>query len=208
MTFRELLDLLHLHVKFLVGLTLLVTVAAAIFSFAMPNVYTASTSMQVISTSGGEAESQLVANDLASLLESGKIKDQALGELGITDGDDFEVTVGSATNSRLIKLSVEGKDSDQVSLLVQQMSVDLSTHAQTNMATQPLVQAGAAAPAASVSGPPRKKYIAYAAIGGFVLALAIVVLREFSHPRVHSGRDASKLLDGVSVIGFIPEIKD
>ena len=204
MTFKDLLDLLRARLALLIGVTLAATAAAGVVSYRMPDVYTASITMQVISTTGSATEGQLVANDIAAVLRSGKVEAQALGELGIADGSPYQVAVGASANSRVITLSVTGTDPNTISLLTLQMAADISAQAQALMFTQPLIAEGTAAPQAYVSGPPRKKYIAYAAVGGLALVLALVLVRELVRPQVRSGDEAARLLGGVPVIGRLP----
>ena len=98
MTLLELFHLLRKHLKLVVALPLACAVGMAIFSFAfMGNTYTASTSMYVLaqrddatssSLSTDLSASQMISNDVSTLLTSDRVLDETAADLGLEDLDD------------------------------------------------------------------------------------------------------------------------
>lgn len=207
MTLKDLLDLLHLHLRLLVAITLGVTLATGHVCLAMPNSYTASASMQVISESGSSSESQAMANDIATLLKSDDIKTAAAQDLGMGDASDYEVSVESTTTSRVIKVSVKGPSQDQVSSLCKQIASNVSKQAASSMGVKEMYSSSQPDPQAVLSGPKRAQYVAVGFLGGLFAAVVVIVCMDMARPRVHSGAEAVELLDGMPIIGRIPQIK-
>ena len=93
MTLLELFQLLRKHIKLLVVLPIVCTVSmAGVSFFMMENTYTASTSMYILareSSVGGSTNytdlsaSQMLANDVATLLQSDVVQDGSAKKLGL-----------------------------------------------------------------------------------------------------------------------------
>lgn len=208
MTLKELLVLLRLHVRLLAAITLGATLVVGVACLAIPNSYTASISMQVVSESGSASESQAMANDITALLKTDATKSAAVQKLGMSDADSYDVTVEGATTTRIIKLSVEGPASDQASKLCEQIASDVSSVAESDMGVKTLYDSSSSEPEVSPSGPSRIMYLAVAFIAGLFVAIAAIVCMDTVRPRVHSSEEASELLGGLPVIGRIPQLKD
>lgn len=107
MTLLELFQLLRKHIKLLVVLPIVCTVAmAGVSFFMMENTYTASTSMYILareSSAGGSTNytdlsaSQMLANDVATLLQSDVVQDGSAKKLGLKSLSDYKVSVSSET---------------------------------------------------------------------------------------------------------------
>ena len=88
---------------------------------AMDNTYTATTSMYILAKTDDSGQmsyndlsaSQMLSNDIATLLDSDSVKSGAANELGLTDLDDYKVSVSSETTTRVITLSVTGTDAKE-----------------------------------------------------------------------------------------------
>ena len=94
-----------------------------VYSFMfMPDTYTATTSMYVLtdqSMSAGNlstdlSASQMVANDVTTLLNSNRVRKATADDLGLKSLKDFEIEVTSATTSRVIELSVTGTEPELI----------------------------------------------------------------------------------------------
>ena len=188
----------------------------AVVSFAlMGNTYTAQTSMYILANSNTESQStnytdltasQLLANDVATLLQSDRVEADAASSLGLTDLSDYKVSVTSETTTRVISLVVTGPDPQGVADVANEMASQVSVVAQdVQMADSINVIDEAVAPT-SPSGPNRMLYIAVAFLAGLFLAIAIVVLMDMLNTRIRSAEDAEELL-GVPVVGRIPAMK-
>lgn len=216
MTLLELFQLLRKHLRLVVALPVGCALIMAVVSFAlMGNTYTAQTSMYILANSNTESQStnytdltasQLLANDVATLLQSDRVEADAASTLGLTDLSDYKVSVTSETTTRVISLVVTGPDPQGVADVANEMASQVSVVAQdVQMADSINVIDEAVAPT-SPSGPNRMLYIAVAFLAGLFLAIAIVVLMDMLNTRIRSAEDAEELL-GVPVVGRIPAMK-
>ena len=110
------------HLKLVVTLPVVCAIAMGIVSFvAMDNTYTATTSMYILAKTDDSGQmsyndlsaSQMLSNDIATLLDSDSVKSGAANELGLSDLDDYKVSVSSETTTRVITLSVTGTDAKE-----------------------------------------------------------------------------------------------
>ena len=215
MTLLELLHLLKKHLKLVIVLPILCAVVMAVASFTMmKNTYTAQTSMYILSSTGEATTSnysdltasQMLANDVATLLDSDAVTSGAAKMLSLEDLKGFKTSVSSETTSRVITLSVTGSDPQATARVANAMAEQVSEVAQeVKMADSINVIDRAEAPTAP-SGPNRMLYIAVALMAGLFAAVAIVVLMDMLNTRVRNAEDAEELL-GVPVIGRIPAMK-
>lgn len=218
MTLLELFQLLKRHVKLVVALPLVCAVAMGVFSFvAMDDVYTAQTSMYILANedaSQGQSTyyndlnaSQLLANDIATLLNSDRVSADAAKALGLESLADYDASVTSETTTRVVSLAVTGPDPDETAAVANEMARQVSIVAQEiEMADSINVIDEAVSPDAP-SGPNRTLYVAVAFLAGLFLAVAIVVLMDMLNTRVRSTEEVEELLD-VSVIGRFPTMKE
>lgn len=216
MTLLELLVLLKKHLKFVVALPIICAVLTALYSFAfMPNQYTATTSMYVVSNSQGQSTnisselsaSQMIANDVATILESDVVTNKTAKAMGLEDLKAFKISVESSTTSRVLSLSVTGKSAEDAAKVANDMAENVSAVAQEVMGVDSVNIIDAAEVPSQPSGPKRSLYIAVAFLGGLFLATAAVVVLDMLNTRVRSSEDVEELLDGVPVIGRIPAMK-
>ena len=217
MTLLELFQLLRKHIKLLVVLPIVCTVAmAGVSFFMMENTYTASTSMYILareSSAGGSTSytdlsaSQMLANDVATLLQSDVVQDGSAKKLGLKSLNGYKVSVSSETTSRVITLSVTGKDAEGVARVANAIAEEVSEVAQNVQMAQSVNVIDRADAPTSPSGPNRTLYVAVAFLAGLFAAVAIIVLIDMLNTRVRSSEDAEDLL-GISVIGRIPVLKD
>lgn len=150
--------------------------------------------------------SQMLSNDIATLLDSDSVKSGAAKELGLSSLADYKVSVTSETTTRVISLSVTGASPDGAAAVANAMANSVSTVAQDVDAAQAVNVIDKAKVPTQPSGPNRKLYIAVAALAGLFVAVAIVVLLDMLNTRVRSVDDAVELL-GVPVISRFPVVK-
>lgn len=216
MTLLELGQLLRKHLKFVVALPVACALVAAVVCWGfMPNTYTASVSMYVLSTSGTEAgsisnsdlsASQMLANDVATLVKSDIVQDAAAQELGMSSLSDYDISVTSATTTRIITLSVTGDSPEGVASVANALASATNGAAQQVMGLEAVRTVDQAVAPTSPSGPPRAMYTAVAFLGGFFIAVALVVLQSMIDTRIHTPEEIEELLD-IPVIGRIPEVR-
>ena len=207
MTLLELFQLLKKHLKLVITLPVVCAIAMGIVSFvAMDNTYTATTSMYILAKTDDSGQmsyndlsaSQMLSNDIATLLDSDSVKSGAANELGLTDLDDYKVSVSSETTTRVITLSVTGTDAKETAKVAKAMASSVSTVAQNVGAAQSINEAP--------SGPKRTLYIAVAFLAGIFIAVAYVVLADMLNTRIRGAEEAEELL-GIPVVGRIPAMK-
>ena len=215
MTLLELFQLLKKHLKLVIALPVVCAIAMGVVSFTMmDNTYTATTSMYILAKTDGSqtsyyndlSASQMLSNDIATLLDSDSVKSGAAKELGLSNLDDYKVSVTSETTTRVISLSVTGDSPDGAAAVANAIANSVSTVAQDVDAAQAVNVIDKAKIPNQPSGPNRKLYIAVAALAGLFVAVAIVVLFDMLNTRVRSVDDAVELL-GVPVIGRFPVLQ-
>ena len=214
MALLELFQLLKKHLKLVITLPVVCAIVMGIASFAMmDNTYTATTSMYILAkTDGGQmsyndlSASQMLSNDIATLLDSDSVKSGAANELGLTDLDDYKVSVSSETTTRVITLSVTGTDAKETAKVARAMANSVSTVAQNVGAAQSINVVDEAKTPESPSGPKRLLYVAVAFLAGVFIAIAYVVLADILNMRIRGAEEAEELL-GIPVVGRIPAMK-
>ena len=207
MTLLELFQLLKKHLKLVITLPVVCAIAMGIVSFvAMDNTYTATTSMYILAKTNDLSASQMLSNDIATLLDSDSVKSGAAKELGLTDLDDYKVSVSSETTTRVITLSVTGTDAKETAEVAKAIASSVSTVAQNVGAAQSINVIDEAKTPEAPSGPKRMLYVAVAFLAGIFIAVAYVVLADMLNTRIRGAEEAEELL-GIPVVGRIPAMK-
>lgn len=214
MALLELFQLLKKHLKLVITLPVVCAIVMGIASFAMmDNTYTATTSMYILAkTDGGQmsyndlSASQMLSNDIATLLDSDSVKSSAAKDLGLSDLDDYKIAVSSETTTRVITLSVTGTDAKETAKVARAMANSVSTVAQNVGAAQSINVVDEAKTPESPSGPKRLLYVAVAFLAGVFIAIAYVVLEDMLNTRIRGAEEAEELL-GIPVVGRIPAMK-
>ena len=214
MALLELFQLLKKHLKLVITLPVVCAIVMGIASFAMmDNTYTATTSMYILAkTDGGQmsyndlSASQMLSNDIATLLDSNSVKSGAAKDLGLSDLDDYKIAVSSETTTRVITLSVTGTDAKETAKVARAMANSVSTVAQNVGAAQSINVVDEAKTPESPSGPKRLLYVAVEFLAGVIIAIAYVVLADILNMRIRGAEEAEELL-GIPVVGRIPAMK-
>ena len=214
MTLLELFDLLRKHVRLVLLLPVGLAVLAGVATAFMPDKYTATTDMYVlvkssnevgVASSGDLSASQMLTNDVTTLIKSDRVEADAAESVGFEDFDAFDIDVTSSTTTRVISLSVTGTDPKAAAKIANALVDSVSSTAQAVMDVHSINQIDSATAPEQPSGPNRPLYIAVGAVAGLFLAVAIVVLADTLNTRVRKGSDVEELI-GVPVIGHFPEI--
>lgn len=215
MTLLELLELMKKRIKLVVGLPIICALLIGVYSFLfMPDTYTATTSMYVLTNQEESAgnlstdlsASQMVANDVTTLLKSNRVQKATADDLGLKNLKDFEVEVTSATTSRVIELSVTGTDPELVAKVANAIADNVSSISRDVMKVEAVNIIDPALAPVVPSGPSRPLYVAVALMGGLFLAVAIVVLADMLNMKVRTADEVEEIL-GIPVIGRIPAVK-
>lgn len=216
MTLLELFGLMRKHLKLVIALPIVFALVTAAFSFlVLPNTYTASTSMYVLTKSSDKADSitntdltasQMLTNDVATLIKSSRVQTEAAATVGLDSLNGFRISVDSSTTTRLITISVTAADPSDAAMVANALAKTADEVAKSVMDIQSINVIDVASEPTSPSGPPRLLYILVAALAGLFVAIAIVVIADMANTRVRSDEEAAELL-GVPIIGRIPVIK-
>lgn len=212
MTLLELIHLLRKHLRLVVALPLACALAMGVYSvFFMKNTYTASTSMYVLAQSESSNSnlstdlnaSQMISNDVSTLLTSDRVLNQTAAQLGLEDLDGYDIAVSSETTSRVVGLSVTGADPQVAADIANAMVETVSEVAIEVMEVKSVNAIDQASAPAAPSGPNRTLYVAVALMAGFFMAVAIVVIADMLNTKVRSEEEVEELL-GIPVVGRIP----
>lgn len=218
MTLLELLQLMRKHLKLVILLPIVCALAMGVYSYAfMANTYTASTSMYVLAkqTSANSDNaanysnlnaSQMLANDVSTLLKSDRIAADTVKNLHLDSLKGYSTKVTSETTSRVITLSVTGSDPDTSAAIANEMASNVSKVAQQVMDVQSVNVIDQAVSPSSPFGPNRSMYIAVALLAGLFIAIAIVVVSDMLNTKVRNADEVEELL-GLPVIGRMPAVK-
>ena len=216
MTLLELSRLLKKHLKivalFPVACALFVGLYSVVF---VRNQYTATSSMYVLAQKDSSNSnslysdlnaSQMLTNDVAKLLKSGRIVNQVGSEVGIEELKGYSVSVTSETTSRVITLSVTGPDPQTAADIVNKMIEDVSGVAQSVMNVESVNPVDMAQAPEKPSGPNRLLYTLVAFVAGLFAAITIVVVSDMLNTKVRGPEDLEELVD-VPIIGRIPNVQ-
>ena len=218
MTLLELLQLLRKRLALVIALPIVCALAMGVYSyFFMPNTYTASTSLYVLTkteTDSGASNnmytdlnaSQLLTNDVATLIKSDRVMGDTAKDLNMQSLAAFGVTVASETTTRVITLSISGEDAEAAAVVANKLAENASDVAQEVMNVQSVNVIDKAIAPSSPSGPNRPVYVAVAFMAGLFLAVAIVVLADMLNTKVRRTEEVEELL-GIPVIGRMPAMK-
>lgn len=217
MTLLELLTLLRKHLKLVIMLPIVCMVAMGLASVLMMNdTYTATTDMYVLASSEGSnsssalssdlSASQMLTNDVATLLQSDRVMTDAADQLGLPNLRGYDITVTSESTTRVITLQVTSSDAQGSANVANALADCASNVAQEVMNVESVNVIDEAPTPEAPSGPNRMLYVAVAGMAGLFAAVAIVVLMDVIDTRVRSAEDVEELLE-LPVIGRIPEMK-
>ena len=218
MTLLELLQLMRKHLKLMIILPVVCALVAAAVSYTMlPNTYTASTSMYVLAKQSANSSdngvnysnlnaSQMLANDVSSLLKSDRIANDTAKDLHLDSLKGYSTKVTSETTSRVITLEVTGADPNTAATISNEMASNVSKVAQEVMDVQSVNVIDEATAPTAPSGPNRPMYVAVAFLAGLFIAIAIVVVSDMLNTKVRNADEIEELL-GLPVIGRMPAVK-
>lgn len=216
MTLLELLHLLRKHLKLVIALPLACMLAVGAYSYvAMPNTYSATVSMYVLvkqenansnSLSSDLSASQMVTNDVATLLKSDRVVNETASALGLDSLKAYKTSITSSTTSRVLSLEVTGPDAEMAANVANKMADEVSSVAHDVMNVDSVNVVDSAKVPTAPSGPQRPLFMAIGLLGGLFVAVAIVVVSDMLNTKVRDEEELEELL-GLPVIGRIPAVK-
>lgn len=216
MTLLELLHLLRKHLKLVIVLPLACMIAVGAYSYvAMPNTYSATVSMYVLvkqenansnSLSSDLSVSQMVTNDVATLLKSDRVVNETASALGLDSLKAYKTSITSSTTSRVLSLEVTGPDAEMAANVANKMADEVSSVAHDVMNVDSVNVVDSAKVPTAPSGPKRPLFMAIGLLGGLFVAVAIVVVSDMLNTKARDEEELEELL-GLPVIGRIPAVK-
>ena len=214
MTLLELFQLIKKHLRLVIVLPIVCLLGMTAFAWlVMPNTYTASVSMYVLTRADSAEEalsnadlsaSQMLTNDVASLIKSDRVFNDTQNALQLNNLADYKIEVASATTTRVINLSVTGESAQSVAVIANKLAETTDAVAQEAMEIGSVNVIDQATEPQSASGPPRAMYAAVAFLVGIFLAIAIIVFMDMINTKVRTPEEIEELL-GIPVIGRIPK---
>lgn len=221
MTLLELLQIIQKHLKLIIIIPIVFAIASVVFCWAvLPNTYTASVSMYVLTNSSLSADasvatlstdlsaSQMITNDVSELIQSERVLSDTATNLGMEKEElrSYSIGVTSASDTRLITIEVTGDTPSSAAAIANGLANTTNTVAQEIMDIKAVNVIDEAAIPTSPSGPNRALYVMLALFAGIILAVALVVFMDMVNTRIRKPEEIEDLLD-IPVIGRIPLIK-
>ncbi len=219
MTLLELLELLRKKWYLLVIFPLIFAGATAGYCWGfMTNDYTSSVSLYVLSksstttnqgstvSSSDMTASQQLANDIAVLAETDRVTSRVAKDLGLSNLNDFKISVSSSTTNRVITLNVTGKKAESAALVADKIASETSKVAVEVMDLEAVNIIDEAKVETTPSGPNRLMYTAVALLVGLFVAIALIVLMDMLNTTIKSPEEAEELF-GLPVVGRMPYVK-
>ena len=216
MTLLELLKLMRKHLKLVIILPVLCAlVTAAVSWLVLPNTYTASVSMYVLSKSSSDSSaitnsdlsaSQMITNDVAQLVKSNRVMADTASSLKMQSLAGCDIDVTSSTTTRVISISVTSESAQTAAAVANGLAKTVDDVAQEVMDVQSVNVVDQASEPTSPSGPARVMYTAVAFLAGLFMAVAIIVLMDMLNTRVRNPEEVEELL-GLPIVGRSPVIK-
>lgn len=215
----DLAELFRKNIVLLIVATIVVGAIAFGASYIIPNEYTSSTSMYVLIHGQREQKNQdktslsttdlrtaqMVASDVTVILKSNRVATDVAQRLGIGSLSGYKVNVTSGTDTRVITLSVTGKNPELTTQVANAIVDDATIVSAEVMGTQAISVVDEASVPLAPSGPNHRMIGLAGAAAGFVLALVAAALRSAMDTRVRDGEQASQIV-GVPVVGHFPAV--
>lgn len=214
MTLLEFFGLLRKHWQFVIALTVAATLVTGVAVRIMPDQYTATTSMYVLSQGENDKNTtayndlsagQMLTNDVSTLIKSDRVEQDVAQSLGLSSLSGYKVDVTSSTTTRVISLSVTGTDPQMASDIANAFVSHVSGVAQQVMGVESVNVIDNASVPTEPSGPRRALYTLVGALVGLLASVFIMVILDLVDTRIKSSEEAEQLL-GVPVIGHFPNL--
>ena len=211
----ELLRLLRKHLVLVILLPLATAGVVAVGSIFLPNEYTATTTMYVLSktddqqvplTQSDLSAGQMLTNDVATILRSDRVRHDVAQQFGLESLGGYSLSVTSSTTTRVITLSVTANDPRNAAEVANALVEATSRVATEVMQIEAVNVIDSAKTPTVPSGPRRTLYTAVGFMAGLFAAVAIVVIQDMLDTRIRNGQDVEELV-GVPVVGHFPAVE-
>lgn len=208
-------------------LMVICTVVAAVFGFLVNQfllapTYTASSRLYIMNTTqtnnydaNGEqivsttdlSSSLMLSKDYIEILQSERVTKAAAQRMGLLSLGDYDISVSSATDTRMIKIVVTGTDQKGVAKLANILTEEFTACVQQIIHMDNVTVIDTATVPAGPSGPAKAKNTMLCAMAGLMVALAISFLRYFLDTTIKSSDDIERYLN-LPVLAKIPDFTE
>lgn len=217
----DLLELFHVlrkNWKLLLITTIIAGILGGMVNFLLlPPEYRARTNLYVMNSASGSitdgqatitnsdlSSSLMLSKDYIQILKTNRVMDAAKQRMGVLTLDDYDISVSSASDTRMISIVVEGTDQKGVAKLANILTEEFVDTVQETMHMDNITVIDRATVPANPSGPARTKNTILVAMVGFVLAAAYSILRFLLDTTIKTEDDVEKHL-GLPVLAQIPD---
>lgn len=214
MTIEQAFKAIFRHIVLVVLIPLLAVAIAAFLCWnVIPKTYTAQTSLYVLTQSNIDMlnynelnlSTQLVS-DYRELVESKRVKNGASAMLGIDEKaveGEYKIQVNSTASTRLIRLSVTGKNPAMAANLANALAYQLTQCILDVTNVENISIIDEATPPDEPSGPRSLMYSAVAGIAGLILSVLLALMIDVTSVRIRTKEDVEELLS-LPVLAQIP----
>lgn len=222
MTLGEFFALLRRHIVFMIVLPVVLALVAVGICAFLPDQYTATTTMYVLSKNGTSAQNQnnadssstdlnnlsagqMLANDVATIAKSSRVASDVAQQVGLSSLGNYHIDVQSSDTSRIITLTVTGSNPQQAASIANAYVQKTSSTTSSVMGVKAVNVVDEALVPASPSGPNRPLYVVVTFLVGLILAACIVVVADCMNTKVRRDEEAQEIT-GLPVVAHFPKI--
>ena len=184
--------------------------AVYIWNFFLPNKYVATAKIYVLNKQNEDTVtysdltgSALLANDYKELIVSKKISDMVCSKLGLRDINDYSITVKDVTNTRFIKVSVEGRNAYNSALVANALAESFTETAKQVMNVENVEIIDEAEAPKQPSSPQRVRNAFLGALVGLLIMAFFIGLISALNKTLKSSHEIEDQLQ-LSVFARIP----
>jgi capsular polysaccharide biosynthesis protein len=194
-----------------------VIVTTLLVYYVITPVYTATASLYVLNKQNAESvinyndlqSSSLLTADYRELILSKRVLSAVAGQYGIdveAIQEDFDITVTSANNTRVMEISVTSSDPVLAANLANAIGKEFSVTVVEIMDANNVNFVDVAEPPVEPSAPQKLRVIAISGIAALMLAIAIALLLETLNTTIRTAADVEQAL-GLTVLARIPKFE-
>ena len=212
LTLKMIIKALFSRIVFLIAIPLVAIVVTAFVNwFMIDPVYTAKTTMYVLNR---QNENQVNISDLNTgamliadykeLATSNRVMGAVMNETGLDVRRSFDVNVASASNTRLVEISVTGKNAEESAKVANSIAANLSDAILDVMRVENISVVDPATAPLSPSAPNKTRNVAIAGFLAFALTVMVILLIEMLDTTIKTDEDVQEILK-LPVLAKIPK---
>lgn len=218
MTLKQIFKLILDRIYIIVAVPLIAVIATivVVFNFVDPS-YTASTTIYVLNKTEESLTQQdlnaslALTSDYQEIAMSYAVLDAVALEFGYPDKahlrEDYDVAVAPISDTRIMKISVTGKNRELVDDVANSIGHHFKINAMKIMDLDNIEVVDKAQEQTEPSAPNKIASVIIAAVVAFVLTLAIVLLVEVLNTTIRTPEDVENVL-GLPILAKIPKMEE